>query len=86
MLSCRDLSHHASDFVEKQMSLKGKLSYGAHLLLCGHCRLFLRHFRTTIAVSRAVQIEEELNEQELAHILDKTLGGEDKTVQAPANE
>ena len=72
MLKCRDMSHHAGDYIEKHMSQREKISYGFHLFLCGHCRLFLRHFRTSIAVSRELARTEALSENELNSILERT--------------
>ncbi|MDX1491568.1 MAG: anti-sigma factor [Pseudohongiellaceae bacterium] len=73
MLSCRDLSHHAGDYVEKQLTFKQRLGYGLHLLLCGHCRQFLRHFRSTLAYTKALQSSQQISDAEAADITQKVL-------------
>lgn len=74
MLKCRDISHQAGDYVENQLTFRSRLSYAFHLILCGHCRLFLRHFRTTIAYTRAASIDEAPSDQQVSDIIEKTLG------------
>ena len=71
MLSCRDISHHAGDYVEKQLSFRQRISYGIHLLLCGHCRHFLRHFRATLAYTRSLQDAEQISDTKAQEIATK---------------
>lgn len=73
MLKCRDISHKAGDYVEEQLTFKSRLAYSVHLLLCGHCRLFLKHFRTTIAYTKAISIDDQPSDQQVSAILEKAL-------------
>lgn len=46
MLSCRDFVHrHASDYIDHQLHGRQKFGVSLHLLLCGHCRRFLRQLK-----------------------------------------
>ncbi len=47
MLSCKDVTHLASDYLEK--SANGKLHWKIrlHLLACKCCRRFIRHLKIT---------------------------------------
>jgi hypothetical protein len=73
VLKCRDISHKAGDYVEEQLTFKSRLSYSFHLILCGHCRLFLRHFRATIAYTRAINNDDQPSDQQVSAILEKAL-------------
>jgi anti-sigma factor ChrR (cupin superfamily) len=50
VLSCKSLVHQASDFTDKNLSWRQALSIKVHLLMCVHCRRFMKHFKTTIKV------------------------------------
>ncbi len=43
MLSCKEVSHLASDHLEGQCSLPTRLKIRLHLLICRHCRRFRAH-------------------------------------------
>jgi hypothetical protein len=44
-LSCRDVYLKAFDFVDGDLSLRDRAFIRFHLLLCGHCRRFVRQAR-----------------------------------------
>ena len=78
MLKCRDIAAHASDRLDGQLSWGQALGYGVHLLVCGHCRQFLRHLRTTITYTRALPGQAPLPDAEtqaiVARVLDPASG------------
>jgi hypothetical protein len=46
MLTCRDLVQiRASDYLDSQLNWRQRLGVRFHLLICDHCRLFLRQLR-----------------------------------------
>ena len=47
MLSCKDVAHLASDYVDKNTSRKLNWKIRLHLLACGCCRRFIRHLKIT---------------------------------------
>jgi anti-sigma factor ChrR (cupin superfamily) len=73
MLKCRDIAAHASDRLDGQLSWRQSLGYGVHLLVCGHCRQFLRHLRTTITYTRALPEQAPLPEAETQAIVARVL-------------
>jgi hypothetical protein len=73
MLSCRDIAKQASDHIDKKLTFRQSLSYGMHLLMCGYCRKFVRHLRTTIDLGHELSGQDELSEQEAIHIAQSTL-------------
>lgn len=73
MLSCRDIAKQASDHIDKKLTLRQSLSYGVHLLLCGYCRKFVGHLRTTIDLSHQLSGHDLLSDQEASNIATKAL-------------
>jgi len=73
MLSCRDIAKQASDHIDKRLTFRQSLSYGFHLLLCGYCRKFVGHLRTTIDLSHQLSDSDHLSDEEAASIATKAL-------------
>jgi anti-sigma factor ChrR (cupin superfamily) len=42
MLTCRDVVQMASDYLDGQLSWRQRLGIRFHLLICDHCRRFMR--------------------------------------------
>ncbi len=47
MLKCRDVAREASDYLDKTQPWPRRLVLWFHLLICVHCRRFLRHLHIT---------------------------------------
>lgn len=54
MLSCKEVSQLSSEFIDKRLSLKQRLRFFIHMLMCGHCRRYIRQLRTMIQKSRGL--------------------------------
>ncbi|MBS7661394.1 zf-HC2 domain-containing protein [Pseudomonas lalucatii] len=52
MLTCKELVANSSDFLDRQLSLRLRLSIRAHLAMCRKCRRFIRQMRLSQAVLR----------------------------------
>ncbi|SDH92734.1 Putative zinc-finger [Pseudomonas delhiensis] len=52
MLTCKELVALSSDLLDSQLGLREKLAVRRHLLLCRHCRRFIRQMRLTQATLR----------------------------------
>jgi predicted anti-sigma-YlaC factor YlaD len=76
MLKCRDIAHQASDYLDHNLTLRGRLVVGAHLLLCGKCRAFVRHMRTALAYYRELP-PDVLDDAEAAAIAARASGKPD---------
>lgn len=74
MLKCRDIGHQASDYTDGNLTWRRSLGYGLHLLICGHCRTFVRHLHTTIAFTRALPEKEILSDEQIAAIVNHATG------------
>ena len=51
MLTCKKIVEQSSEYLEGNMTLPQRMNYKLHLLLCWHCRRYLRHFKTTVIVA-----------------------------------
>lgn len=52
MLSCKELVARSSDFLDGQLDFRGQLAVRSRLLMCRHCRRFIRQMRLTQATVR----------------------------------
>ena len=51
MLTCKDICENATDYLEEPGGILARLQLRFHLLICKHCRRFMRQFRATVGVS-----------------------------------
>jgi len=49
MPSCRDISEHSSDYLDKNLPFGKRMRMRLHLFMCVNCRRYLQHMRLTIA-------------------------------------
>ena len=71
MLSCRDIAAKASDHLDRKLTFSQSVSYGFHLLMCGYCREFVRHLRTTIELAPHLAEQNQLGDDEAARDADE---------------
>ena len=57
MLSCRELSETATDYLEGTLSLRQRASVKMHLLMCKHCRAYIDQVAKTVALLKSGQAE-----------------------------
>ena len=53
MLSCKDVTNKANDYLERDLSSFGRLKFALHLAMCVHCRNYVSQLRTTIKALRS---------------------------------
>ncbi len=67
MISCKDINNLASDYLDKRLPLKRRIIFLLHLLICHHCRRFIRQMMVVIDVLQKMP-EIKLNDTELSDI------------------
>ncbi len=75
LLSCKDVAHLASDYLDKNAGNKLNWKIRLHLLMCSCCRRFMRHLKITqqIAPQLIKKSEHEMDAGfVLQHIKDRT--------------
>lgn len=58
MLSCRDITELATEHDDGAMSARRGLSFRLHLVMCGHCRRYVKQLRDTTAALRSLRVRE----------------------------
>lgn len=48
MFSCKDVHQRASRYLDKDMDLLPRMGMLTHLLMCGHCRMFVKQLNLTV--------------------------------------
>lgn len=59
MLKCRDIADHSSDYLDHRLPLSRRLSVWLHIMMCGHCRRYLRYLKSVMALISVVKQQEE---------------------------
>jgi len=57
MLSCKELTELATDYLEKDQPWRERLRDQVHLSMCRHCRRYLDQMRKVIALLGRLPIE-----------------------------
>ncbi|QBQ54326.1 zf-HC2 domain-containing protein [Nitrosococcus wardiae] len=68
MLSCREVTEQASDYLESTLPWQQRLGIRLHLFLCRHCRRYLRQLRAVTIAFRQMprpEIPEEVMDKQI---------------------
>lgn len=60
MLSCRELSETATDYLEGTLTLRQRIGVKMHLLMCKHCRAHVDQLAKTVALLKSAQTEQDI--------------------------
>lgn len=71
MLTCRDATARASEYVDGQLGLRERVAQRVHLLLCHHCRRFHRQLRALLRSLRGRRIDAPVSEAFVARVVDR---------------
>jgi len=66
MLNCKDVHDHASDYLDKRLSRRKRLAIWMHVMMCSHCRRFMKQLRLTIASVRNLHQQQDDDTKQLA--------------------
>lgn len=55
MPSCKDITKHSSDYLDRQLPWWERIGYWLHLMMCVHCRRYLEQFKLTIRTLGKIQ-------------------------------
>ena len=61
-MTCRELIGFLTDYLEGRLTLRQRFVMRLHLVLCGHCRAYLRNFRATIEAEHAAHPKRDAGE------------------------
>ncbi len=72
MLSCKDINQKASQYIDGELTIRQRLVVGFHLLMCVHCRRYVRQLAATINTLRQLP-KKECSDRQMEHIIDRLL-------------
>ena len=54
MLTCRDMSERASEFLDGELPFTTRLGFRMHLLMCRHCRRYVEQLSRVVGALRGL--------------------------------
>lgn len=57
MLSCKELTELATDYLEDDLAWRARLRIRVHLWMCGHCRRYVDQMRKVVALLKRLPTE-----------------------------
>jgi hypothetical protein len=79
IITCKRVSQTASDFIEGPTTLWQRTKLRLHLIICKHCRRYLRHLRLVIGVTRAMAPREEPTDAEIDALVGRLIQSNSST-------
>lgn len=71
MYSCRQVCENATELKDADTTLVRRLKLRFHLLVCKHCRRFVRQLDNTMDATRRVDASESPSEEEIQRVLER---------------
>lgn len=73
MPSCKDITKHSSDYLDKQIPLWKRPGYWLHLMMCVNCQRYLNQLKLTISTLGKTQEASlpDISEQQVQDIVGK---------------
>lgn len=70
MLSCKEVTEKADDYLENDLSLGSRIGFKLHLFMCVNCRRYISQIQLTINTLRKMKVDSnELEQQYLDSIV-----------------
>jgi anti-sigma factor RsiW len=70
MLSCREVTDKASDYLDAALPPGQRMALRLHLSVCRHCRRYLRQLRATVAALRHLD-GADVSEDTVRHVVER---------------
>jgi len=71
MLSCREVTEKASEYIDQNMPLGQRINFQMHLFMCKHCRQYLKQMRGVISIVKLHQPK--ISNEQAQQIVDRLL-------------
>jgi len=73
MMTCKQLSEIASDFLDRDLPFRQRLAIHLHRLMCRDCSRYLRHLNISSRAVQRISDKVEPSDQEIDQLMDKIL-------------
>jgi hypothetical protein len=71
MFSCKDITEHASEYLEKELTFSKRLNMRLHLFMCLNCRRYVKQLQITVqTLGRMRKKEEPVGEAYNQHLME----------------
>jgi len=82
MPSCKDVTDHSSDYLDRNLSFMERLGFKMHIFLCVNCKRYVSQLKLTIATIGKTQnaVPQPVDEQHVQKIvknLQQSVGSQD---------
>lgn len=57
MMSCSEITELVTAYLDRRMPLSQRMAFRMHMLMCPHCRRYLRQVRATVALTGKLPTE-----------------------------
>jgi len=74
VLTCKDVSDTASNYLEGPTVFVQRFRFRLHLILCKHCRRYLTQLRLSIDVAQKISRPSEPTDEEIEALVEKLSG------------
>ncbi len=71
MITCKDISDTASDYLEGPTTLLQRLHLRFHLIMCKHCRRYVKQLKLTSEVAQKISEPPEPTDEEIEFLIRK---------------
>lgn len=62
MLSCKDITEKANEYMDRELPFWSRLSVKFHLLMCVHCRRYVNQLKVTVQALGLLKQSDDVNE------------------------
>lgn len=71
MLTCKNVCENSTELIERKSGLWARFMFRVHLMMCKHCRRFVRQLEATMGVTRRVDQADEPSDEEIDRIVER---------------
>lgn len=57
MMSCSEITEQVTAYLDRRMPLSQRMAFRMHIMMCRHCRRYLRQMRATVALTGKMPVE-----------------------------
>lgn len=69
--NCKEVCEHADDYIDGPTPTLERVKLRLHLLMCKHCRRFLRHMRLVMGVAPTLAEEQTPSDADIDRLIRK---------------
>ena len=71
MITCKDVSDLASDYLEGPITFVQRFRFRLHLIMCKHCRRYLTQLKLSIGVAQKISQPSQPTDEEIEALVEK---------------